>query len=81
MGVYTKGDGYTTLVAEKTVTINSYKVDGTAITTFEKGNIYRFPIDFTHKNFDGDNETICATVTVDVHKWVVNPVEIGFVHN
>ena len=78
MGVYTKGDGYQTLVAEKTVTINTYKVNGTAISKFEKGNIYRFPIDFSHKNFDGDNESICATVDVKIHKWVVNPVEIGF---
>lgn len=80
MSAYTKGDGYTTLVAEKTVTINTYKVNGTAITKFEKGNIYRFPIDFTHKNFDGDNESICATVEVDIHQWVVNPVEIDFAH-
>lgn len=78
MGVYTKGDNYATLVAEKTVTINTYKVGGNAISKFEKGNIYRFPIDFSHTNFDGDNESICATVTVDVHQWVVNPVEIGF---
>lgn len=80
MAAYTKGDGYTTLVAEKTVTINSYKVNGTAITTFERGNIYRFPIDFAHNNFDGDNESICATVEVEIHQWVVNPVEIDFAH-
>ena len=82
MSIYTKGKDYNVHVADKTVTVNKYyDATGNEITTFKKGNIYRFPIDFSYKNIDGDGESICAEVTVDIHEWVVTNVNVGFATN
>ncbi len=73
-------NAYTTLaVPYRTVTINKYEVGGTKINNFAAGNIYRFAIDFSHKNFDGsDDSYICAEVAVTIGKWTVNDVKVSF---
>ena len=78
MNVYTKGLDYTVAVANKTATINTYAANSSTITTFKAGNIYRFAIDFSHNNLDGDNTSICANVDVTIANWVVNDVTVGF---
>lgn len=78
MNVYTKGLDYTVAVANKTATIKTYAANSSNITTFKAGNIYRFAIDFSHNNLDGDNTSICANVDVTIANWVVNDVTVGF---
>lgn len=66
-------------VPYRTVTINKYEVNNNNIEEFESGNIYRFAIDFSHKNFDGsDDSYICAEVAVTIGKWTVNDVKVSF---
>lgn len=79
--LYVKGNDYTAIVPKRTVTISSYTKtsDSSNINSFEKGNIYRFAIDFSHKNLDNtDSQYIVANVTVSIANWVVNKVTPGF---
>lgn len=77
--LYVSGDGYTTLIPERTVTINSYsKTDDSAINTFDAGKIYRFAINFNHNNIDATDNYIVAEVTVDIVDWVVVPTNVDF---
>lgn len=69
-------------VPYRTVTINKYSESGTEIHKFDSGVIYRFAIDFSHENFDGsDDDYICADVTVNIAKWTVKNINIGFDSN
>ena len=78
--IYVVGDGYKvpTGSENKTVTINSYKVENKTISTFDAQNIYKFNIDFSEDNIDDTNNYICVDVDVTIAKWVVNDVEVGF---
>ncbi len=63
----------------QTVTINKYSEGSTEIHKFESGVIYRFAIDFSHKNFDGSEDNyICAIVDVNIAKWTVKAINVDF---
>ncbi|MBQ6988135.1 MAG: hypothetical protein IJN45_03195 [Alistipes sp.] len=81
--IYVVGDGYKVPVGSenKTVTINSYKVENQTISTFDAQNIYKFNIDFSEDNIDETNNYICVDVDVTIAQWVVNDVEVGFQTN
>lgn len=78
--IYVVGNGYKvpTGSENKTVTINSYKVENQTIETFDAQNIYKFNIDFSEDNIDETNNYICVDVDVTIAQWVVNDVEVGF---
>ena len=78
MGLYVKGDGYTVMVPEKSVTVNSYKKGSDVISQFQSGNIYRFAIDFKEGNIDSDSQYVCADVDVKIANWVINDVTVDF---
>lgn len=79
LGLYVKGDGYTVMVPQKSVTVNSYKKGSDVISQFQSGNIYRFAIDFKEENIDSDSQFVCADVDVTIADWVINDIEVGFV--
>ena len=79
VGLYVKGNGYTVQIPEKTVTVNSYSKDGTAISQFAGGNIYRLVIDFKEENIDSNSQFVCADVDVTIADWIINDIEVGFV--
>ena len=81
--IYVVGNGYKvpTGSENKTVTINSYKVENQTIETFDAQNIYKFNIDFSEDNIDETNNYICVDVDVTIAQWVVNDVEVGFQTN
>ena len=73
------GNGHTVAIPEKKLTVNSYKYNGSPITTFEAGNVYNFAINFAASNLDSDaSATVSAEVTVTISNWVVNTCEVGF---
>ncbi|MBR5483694.1 MAG: hypothetical protein IKV18_03245 [Alistipes sp.] len=78
--IYVVGNGYKVPTGSegKTVTINSYKVEGTTINTFDAANIYKFNICFSESNIDETNNYICADVDVTIAQWVVNDVKVDF---
>lgn len=71
-------DSYVVAVPERTVTIASYKVDGTAISTFEKGKVYSLNISFTESNIDETAADISVDVTVSIAQWVVKETDYEF---
>lgn len=79
--LYVKGDGFTTQVPVRTVTINKYMDGTTEITNFEAGVIYKLNIDFAHNNIDGTSDYLCANVTVNIVPWTVKNVNVGFQTN
>ena len=78
LDLYVKGDGYTVMVPQKSVTVNSYKKGSEAISQFQSGNIYRFAIDFREINIDSDSQYVCADVDVKIADWVINDVIVDF---
>lgn len=78
--IYVVGNGYKVPTGSegKTVTINSYKVNGTTINTFDAAKIYKFNICFNESNIDVTNNFICADVDVTIVDWVVNNVDVDF---
>lgn len=73
------GNGYTVAVPNRTLTINSYKVNGEEIGTFEAGNIYRFDIEFGEENFDENTTSeVKVDVVLSIANWVVNTTTVGF---
>ena len=78
--IYVVGNGYKVPTGSegKTVTIDSYKVKGEVIESFDAANIYKFNICFSESNIDETNNYICADVDVTIAKWVVNDVEVDF---
>ena len=79
--LYVVGNGYTTAVPVRTVTITSYANGSTPITEFEAGKIYNFAIDFDAANIDDVENYICAEVEVTIQPWEVVPVTVGFGNN
>ena len=79
--LYVEGNGYTTAVPVRTVTITSYANGSTPITQFEAGKIYNFAIDFDNANIDNVENYICAEVDVTIQNWEVVPVTVGFQNN
>lgn len=79
--IYVKGNGFTTQVPVRTVTINKYMDGTTEITNFEAGVIYKLNIDFAHNNIDGTSDYLCANVTVNIIPWTVKNVNVGFQTN
>ena len=79
--LYVVGDGFTTQVPVRTVTIVEY-MDGTnKINQFEAGVIYNLDIDFGHNNIDGASDYLCANVTVTIKPWIVKDVNVNFATN
>ena len=73
------GNGYTVAIPEKKLTVNSYKFNGSPISTFKAGKVYNFAINFAASNLDSDaSATVSAEVTVTISNWVVNTCEVGF---
>lgn len=79
--LYVEGNGYTTAIPPRTVTITSYANGSTPITQFEAGKIYQFAIDFDAANIDNVENYICAEVEVTIKPWEVVPVTVGFQNN
>jgi hypothetical protein len=79
--LFVVGEGFTTLVPVRTVTINEYMDGTTEITNFEAGVIYKLNIDFAHNNIDGTSDYLCANVTVNIIPWTVKNVNVGFQTN
>ena len=79
--LYVEGNGYTTAIPTRTVTITSYANGSTPITQFEAGKIYNFAIDFDNANIDNVENYICAEVDVTIQDWEVVPVTVGFQNN
>jgi hypothetical protein len=79
--LYVVGNGYTTAVPLRTVTITSYANGATPITNFEAGKIYKFAIDFDAANIDDVENYVCAEVKVTIQPWEVVPVTVGFQHS
>lgn len=81
--IYVVGNGYKvpTGSENKTVTINSYKVENQTISTFDAQNIYKFNIDFSEDNIDETNNYICVDVDVTIAQWVINETTVGFQTN
>ena len=67
--VYVKGNNYTTIAPNRTLTIVGY--NGGAITQFEAGKIYKIAIDFEYTNLDPANNIISAYVEVEIADWEV----------
>lgn len=80
--LYLKYGSHTSMIHDRTVTINEYKNGGTPITSFDSGNIYRFAIDFGKSNLDDVDATshICVECTVSIANWVVNDITVDFVN-
>lgn len=76
--LYVVGNGYTTAVPVRTVTITSYANGSTPITEFEAGKIYNFAIDFDAANIDDVENYVCAEVEVTIQPWEVVHVTVGF---
>ena len=73
------GNGYTEAIPEKTLTVNSYKVNGAEIEKFEAGNVYNFAINFAASNLTGDDSaTVSAEVKVTISEWIINETTVGF---
>ena len=68
--VYVKGNNYTTIAPNRTLTIVGYN-NGGAITKFEAGKIYKIAIDFEYTNLDPANNIISAYVEVEIANWEV----------
>lgn len=77
LNMHVVGKGYTVQVPEKSVTIRTYNVNSSPISSFEQGNIYKFNIDFAENNID-NVDILSVDVTVSIAKWVVNEVTPGF---
>ncbi len=79
--LYLKYGSHTSMIHDRTVTINEYKNGGSNITSFESGNIYRFAIDFGKSNLDNADATnhICVQCTVSIANWVINDITVDFV--
>ena len=76
------GYDYTIAVPNRTITINSYKVNGEPVGSFEAGNIYRFDISFSEQNFDENTTSeVGVGVELTIAKWVINTTEIGFANS
>lgn len=76
---YVHDDNTSLAKKDQTVTINKYSEGSTEIHEFESGVIYRFAIDFSHKNFDGsEDQYICANVDVNIAKWTVKAINVDF---
>lgn len=74
-----EGNNYTVAMPERTLTVNSYTVDGSKISTFENGNVYRFDIRFAASNLAEDGSaTVSASVTVTISEWIINQTSVGF---
>ena len=73
------GNGYTVAVPHRTLTINTYKVNGETIETFKAGNIYRFDILFGENNFDENSTSeVKVDVVLTVAKWTINTTTVEF---
>ena len=73
------GKNYTVAIPKKTLTINGYKdKNGEAITTFERGNIYKLEIPFLEKNIDKTDNYICVDVDVTIAQWTINTITPSF---
>ena len=79
--LYVSGAGYTAINPNRTVTIAKYKDDGTELTEFAAGNIYRFAINFSHENMDTTGDYIIADVTVTIQHWTVKNLDVEFKTN
>lgn len=79
--LYMRYGSHTSMIHDRTVTINEYKNGGTPITSFDSGNIYRFAIDFGKSNLDNADATnhICVECTVSIANWVINDITVDFV--
>lgn len=75
------GRNYNVPVPAKTVTVNSYKVNGATIDTFDAENIYKIKLNFLESNIDYEEAYVCVNVDVEVANWVINTTDIGFAEN
>ena len=77
-----EGNGYTPAVPEKTATVVKYLTsDGSEITNFKAGNVYRLKYHFLESNIDPTDTQICVAVDVTIAKWVINDINIQFATN
>lgn len=81
MSVATEAYDFTNATKNTTLTVVGLTKDGSAVNTFEAGNIYRLDLDFKEANLDNYDDGICVEVEVTVAKWVVNIVEPTFKTN
>lgn len=76
--LFVVGDGFTTKIPNRTVTIVEYKDANGTISSFDEGVIYNLNINFNHSNIDGASDVICADVKVEIKPWTVKAVNVGF---
>ena len=71
---------YIVSVPTRTVIASSYTDNETneALTSFEKGNVYKMNVVVTEKNLLGNDTNICVAVTVTINDWIINNITPNF---